>query len=184
MNVNSNIAVTGEITANFYDQSVLDFLDRFINRIILKFRDNYPGLMKYYRLGELKKTEKKKNVICNAGFNAIAKRLCNDNTYTGYINKMALGTGSPTPAASDTELDTETYRNTTASSTSSSNVAYLTAYFTETECNGTYTEFGNFIDGTTTPDSGQLWSHIASISWVKNSTTCLVVSCQYTFASA
>jgi len=184
MNINSSVAVRGEITARFYDQSNLNWFEQQSNAWLRKMRDKFPKLMKYYRLGKLVKTEKKDNVICNAGFNTLARRLCNDTTYTGYINKMALGTGSPTPAATDTQLTTETYRNTTASGTASSNIAYCTAYFTETECNGTYTEFGNFIDGTGTANSGQLWSHIASISWVKNNTTCLVVSCRYTFQSA
>lgn len=96
---------------------------------------------------------------------------------------MALGTGVGTPGASDTTLSTEAYRNDTASCTDSSNILYLTAYYTETECDGTYTEFGNFIGGTDDPDTGSLWSHIAGFSWVKPNTAVLVVSCQYTFAS-
>jgi hypothetical protein len=183
MNINANIAVTGEITAKFYDQTTLNWFESQSNKWLLKMRTKFPKLMRFYRLGKLKRVDKQKNVICNAGFNALIRHLINDTTYTGYINKMALGTGTPTPAATDTKLQTETYRNTTASGTVSSNIAYCTAYFTETECSGTYTEFGNFIDGTDTADTGQIWSHKASISWVKNSSTCLVVSCKYTFAS-
>jgi hypothetical protein len=181
---NQNISITGEITADFYDQSTLSWWEEQSNKWLLKMRDKFPKIMRFYRLGKLIRKDKHKNVICNAGFNAITRLLTNDTTYTGYINKMALGTGAGTPAASDSALYTESYRNDTASGTTDSNVAYLTAYFTETECSGTYTEFGNFIDGAAGSGTGQLWSHIAGLSWVKNSTTVLVVSCKYTFVSA
>jgi hypothetical protein len=176
----ANVGIEGIITAKFYDQSVLGFIDQAANALLRALRPRWPSLMRFYRLGELKGVQKKKNIICYAGINALIRRLGNDFSYSGFINRMALGTGSPTPATSDTQLATEVYRNVTASGSASSNVAYLTGYFTETECSGTYTEFGNFIDGTATANSGKLWSHIASISWAKNSSTCLVVSCQYT----
>lgn len=96
---------------------------------------------------------------------------------------MALGTGAATPSAADVKLVTESYRNNTASGTSKDNESYLTAYFTETECNGTYTEFGNFIGGGAGADSGSLWSHIGGLNWVKTNLIVLVVSCKYTFAS-
>lgn len=183
MQITENVGVKGEITARFYDQSKLTARDRAFNLIIKALAVNNPKMMEHYRLGELVQVDEHKNVICNAGFNAIARRLVNDTTYTGYINKMALGTGVVTPAATDTQLTTEAYRNDTASATVSDNVAYLTAYFTETECNGTYTEFGNFIDGTGTANSGKLWSHLGGLNWVKSNLIVLVVSCKYTMAS-
>jgi len=57
-------------------------------------------------------------------------------------------------------LDTETYRTTTASSTNSNNVAYVTAFYTATECNGTYKEAGLFCNGTGAADSGVLFSRV------------------------
>jgi hypothetical protein len=180
---NQKISVLGEITANFYDQSTLTEEDRKFNKAILNLREKYPEVMKHYRLGELKTTDKHKNVICNAGFAKITEALGNNEAKTIYINKMALGTGTGTPAATDTTLFTESYRNDTASGTDVSNVLYLTAYYTETECDGTYTEFGNFIGGTASADSGSLWSHIAGLNWVKSDTVVLVVSAKYTFAS-
>lgn len=179
--------VKGEITAKFYDQSKLTKFSKFINRQILKFRTRWPEIMRFYILGPLKAVDQHTNVICNAGFNCLAKILIGDSGYSGNgeINKMALGTGvAVTPAASDTTLDTEDYRNDTASGTTSSNVAYLTAYFSEAECDDTYTEFGNFIDGEAGVDTGSLWSHIGSLNWVKDDTTVLVVSCKYTMASS
>lgn len=181
--VSENVGVLGEITARFYDQSKLTARDRAFNSLIRKLAVANPKMMKHYRLGELVDEDYHKNVICNTGFNAFTRRMVNDFTYTGYINKMALGTGVATPAATDVKLVTEAYRNTTASGTFSNNEVYLTAYFTEAECSGTYTEFGNFIDGAVGADTGKMWSHIGGLSWVKTSLIVLVVSCKYTFAS-
>lgn len=146
------------------------------------------GQMKdMYAFGETIREVRKENVICNAGFNAICKRLDGDNTYTGEVTHMLFGTGTGTPDASDTTLFNETYRNTTASGTDSSNVVYLTAFLTETEYPSsgsvTITEFGNAIDGSSSADTGQLWSHIAGLSWEKDTSTSLTVDCEYTFTS-
>lgn len=183
--VQTPIKVTGIIEARFYDQSQLTEAQREKNKEILKKRDKDQSVMKDYQLGVLVNADIKQNVVCNAGLEAITKLLTGDTTYTGEVNKMALGTGTTGSAsATDTALETETYRNDTASGTDDSNIAYLTAYFTEGEVNGTFTEFGNFIDGTATADSGQLWTHLKGLNWVKDSLTVLVVSCKYTFASA
>lgn len=179
----TKIQVTGEITAKFYDQKTITKVQRWINYYILKLRKLHPRFMRWYQLGNLLSTDVHKNVICNAGFNAICRRLANDTTYTGIINKMLLGTGTTTAAAADTQLATEAYRNATASGTASANIAYLTAYFTEAECSGTYKEFGNVIDGTGSANTGQLFSHLAGLTWVKTSVVVLVVDCKYTFAS-
>jgi len=187
METNQNVKVKGEITAKFYDQSALSLIDRIrnkvINLIVKKGWRDRKFLMDYYHLGRLKETQMHTNIICNAGFEAICKRLAGTLTYTGEITKMALGTGTAVAAVTDIKLVTETYRNTTASGVGASNVAYLTAYYTEAECNGTYTEFGNFIDGAAGADTGQLWSRITGITWVKDAVTVLVVDCKYTFAS-
>lgn len=183
MQINQSVACMGEITAKFYDQSALWVWQRWFNAILRLSRAKWPNLMRFYQLGRLIKVDKRKNIICNAGFNAITRRLANDATYTAIINKMLLGTGAGTPAASDTQLFTEAYRNAVASGTASANVAYLTAYYTETEVTGTFTEFGNVIDGTASANTGQLWSHIAGLNWVKSNTVTLVVDCRYTFAS-
>ena len=176
-----NLGIKGEITARFYDQRTLFFWQNFINKIINKLSRKY---MKFYQLGKLTKTDKHTNVLCNNGLNAICKLLTDDTTYTGHINKALLGTGTgAAEAATDTALETESYRNDIASGTDDSNIAYLTAYFTETECSGTYKEFGNCIDGEAGADTGRLWSHVKGLTWVKDTSTVIVVSCKYTLAS-
>jgi len=178
-----NIKILGEIKAEFYDQSKLKDWQIALNKFLLSRREQKPEIMRNYQLGRLYKVDEHKNVVCNAGFNAVIKRLTGVTTYTGTINKMLLGTGTTTATASDTQLATEAYRNNVASATDSSNIAYLTAYFTEGECQGTYKEFGNVIDGTASANTGQLWTHLAGLNWVKTNLVVLVVSCKYTFAS-
>jgi len=193
MQEETKVKVLGEITAKFYDQSSLTNLQKNYNKFVSELRNNRfkfirnfvnKNFNKLYILGNLKAVDEHKNVICNAGFNAITKLLVGDTTYTGEINKALLGTGTTGSAsASDTTLETETYRNDIVSGTDSSNIAYLTVLFTEGEVTGTFTEFGNVIDGTGTVDTGQLWSHLKGLNWVKDGSTALVISCKYTFAS-
>lgn len=196
MNLNSNARVLGEITAQFYDQTTLMDWEKNINKFLIRVRKDsvkkwpkwakamfYRYFVNVYRKGKLVDVKKRKNVICNAGFNAITRLLTGDTTYTGEINKALLGNGSGSSSATDTQLISEAYRNDIASATASANVAYLTAFFTEAEVSGTFTEFGNCIDGTATANTGQLWSHISGLNWVKDTNTALVISCKYSFSS-
>lgn len=178
-----NVGVLGEITARFYDQSDLTARDRAFNKLVLALRKQDPKIMRHYRLGKLVGVDEHKNVICKTGFNAVTRRLTGDTTYTAIINKALLGTGVGSAAATDTTLITEVYRNDIASGTDDEHIAYLTAYYSETEVTGTFTEFGNVIDGTGSANTGQLWSHISGLNWVKTNTIVLVVSCKYTFQS-
>jgi len=102
------------------------------------------------------------NVICTVGKTMIANNLTDaapDND--PRINYGALGSNVAAPVAGDTQLGTETYRNLVASETNSANVAYITLFFSATECNGTYKEAGLFSNGTGAADSGVLVSHVA-----------------------
>lgn len=105
------------------------------------------------------------NLVPTVGRSVLAARLAGTLTYSGTVNKVALGSGSTAPANGDTQLTTESYRNTILSATYASNIAYLTGFFTAAETNGTYAEVGLFIDGTGTVNTGQLFSHaLASIT--------------------
>lgn len=105
------------------------------------------------------------NLIPTVGRSVLAQRLANTLTYTGTVNKVALGTGNASPSNSDTTLATETYRNNAASLTYANNISYITGFFTAAECNGTYAEVGLFIDGAAGANTGQLFSRaLASIT--------------------
>lgn len=121
------------------------------------------------------------NLVPTVGRAVLAARLAGTTTYTGTVNKVALGSGSTSPANSDTQLTTETYRNTILSATYASNIAYLTGFFTAAETNGTYAEVGLFIDGTASANTGQLFSHaLASIT--KSSIQTLTIDWVVTFS--
>ena len=163
-------------------------LEKAKNRILPKLHGKvkeqfFKRFQSLYRLGNKIGEDEHKNIICNAGFSGVTTRLTGDTTYTGEINKALLGTGVGAVDVGDTELITEAYRNDMASASADENIAYLTAFFTESEVSGTFTEFGNCIDGTGTADTGLLWSHISGLNWVKDTNTALVISCKYTFAS-
>ena len=103
-----------------------------------------------------------KNITTTAGRSVVAQRLSGTTTYTGIVNYCALGTSATSPTVGDTKLGTETYRKALSSCTFSSNIAYLEEFFTSTEVTGTFQEYGFFIDGTGTVDSGQLWNRFTA----------------------
>src|SRR6185295_4884688 len=79
------------------------------------------------------------NIVTAAAWAMVANNFADatpDNTM--LLNKAVLGTGTNTPATTDTQLQTETYRNDLASKSDVANVAYATAYFNPTETTGTY----------------------------------------------
>jgi len=118
------------------------------------------------------------NLITTVGRSVIAQRLVGTNTYTLNLDYGALGTGTTAPANADTILETEQYRNTVASQTNSNNIAYLTWFYSSTETNGNFREFGNVIDGWAGANTGQLFTHVA-VAWNKSALESLTVDCSY-----
>lgn len=171
-----NGAIDGEKT-QFAGQPVLKLLREYQitkNKNILQFLIDK---------GVVLEKRRKQNLIVTAGRTVMAQVLANESAYTGngYINYGALGTGaSPTPANGSTQLVNEVFRKIVQSSAASSNVAYVDFFYTAADTNGTYTEFGNFIDGTASANSGSLFSFIATGGWTKSAAESLFVSCQYT----
>ena len=183
--VKSKLQIVGEISVQARKQS--NFLLKKWNLMLRSLEAlgiiTRHTLERFYAKGALVREYNVKNIIATAGLNAICQILAGDYADTGAITHMALGDGVGTPAVGDTVLFNEVYRNATASSTSSSNVAICTAFYTETEIDGTLTEFGNFIDGTGTVDTGLLWSHV-NVAWTKSNTETYTVACRYTLTNA
>lgn len=121
-----------------------------------------------------------KNLIPTIGRSVLMQRLAGITTYTGIINYGALGTGSTTPANSDIELQTEVFRKPVASGSYTDNVAFIDFFFTQADTSGTYTEWGTFIDGTGSANSGQMFSHMLTGGWAKSSSNTMTISCTYT----
>jgi len=123
------------------------------------------------------------NITTTVGRSVLAARLGGDTTYTGIVNYTALGNGATAPVVGDATLDNETYRKALSSGTDASNVAYLETFFTATETSGTYEEYGMFIDGTGTVDTGQLFNRFTS-TVTKSVTETLNVQSIITIADA
>lgn len=102
------------------------------------------------------------NITTTVGRSVLAQRLGGDTTYTGTVNYTALGSDNTAPVVGDSTLGTEVYRKALSSGTDANNIAYLETFFTASETTGTYEEYGMFIDGTGSADTGQLFNRFTS----------------------
>lgn len=146
-------------------------------------RTQNPKLLEYLKeKGIVEDYRCKRNLITTRGRNVLCRLLAGDTTYSGQVNYGALGTVvSPVPTNASTQLGTEVYRKIYSSHTQDgNNVSYIDFFYAASDTNGTYTEFGNFIDGTASVNTGRIFSYIATGGWVKTSLQSLFVSCQYT----
>ncbi len=133
------------------------------------------------KTGALVSHTHKHNLITTAGRTVLARRIAGNTTYTGAINYGLLGTqASPSPSNGSTQLGTEVFRKLASSQTYDNNIAYVDFFYTAGDTNGTYTEFGNVIDGTGSANTGQLFSYVATGGWGKSNSQSLFFSCKYT----
>lgn len=129
-------------------------------------RDIYTGEVQVFEC---------ENVVTATAWTMIANNFTDatpDNTM--LFNKAVLGSGTNTPATTDTQLQTETYRNNIASKSNVANIAYATAFFNATETTGTYREAGIVVDGTASANTGVLVSRVA-INITKSSSQTLTL---------
>ncbi len=107
----------------------------------------------------------------NTGKTIILQRLIGINTYSLNLNHADMGTGSTAPSAGDIALQTPVARAAVASGAMSGNVATLQFFFADANlANGTYREFGSFIDGTGTVSTGKIFNHaLFGVPYVKAS---------------
>lgn len=122
------------------------------------------------------------NLIATVGRSVLCQRLANTTTYTGIINYGALGSSATAVANGDTQLGTEVFRKVTASTSYSTNNAFIDFFYSKSDTNGTYQEFGTFIDGTGSANTGQLFTHALTGGWTKSSSESMTVSAQYTIS--
>ena len=169
MKTNDKFNVKGEQLITIFD--VVSYkakrIDATLNRLIKKGPLG-PKLYRYLT-NELKKSCHYEQAVVNnlvvlAGRAVIAQRLGNTNTYSLNITHGALGTSTTSPTASDTTLGAEVNRVETASndvSDASNGIVVVSffwskASFTDSNVN----EFGTFIDGSASVDTGELFSHV------------------------
>jgi len=116
------------------------------------------------KTGEVKRIgEWSKNLVMNStgrGLQMLMERLSGSTTYTGIINYGGIGSSATAPTTSDTQLTAEVARTVTSTATISGNVLTTKFFFSDANLtNGTYREFGTFVDGTASANTGQLFNH-------------------------
>jgi hypothetical protein len=120
------------------------------------------------------------NLIPTTGRNVLARLLAGDTTYTGEVDYGALGHDA-TPAFSNasTTLDDEVYRSQADSQAFDDNIAYIDWFIAAGDVvDQTFEEFGAFIDGTASADTGQAWSLLKTGGWTKSGS--MFISAKYT----
>lgn len=145
--------------------------------------EEYKYLIGQLNKGFLKNEIVVENITTTVGRTVSARRLSGSNTYSGNISHTALGTSNTAAVVGDSQLGTETYRKALSSGTFANNIAYIETFFTAAEVNGTFQEYGNFIDGSGTVNSGQLFNRFTQ-TVVKSVTETLNVQSTVTFNDA
>ena len=123
------------------------------------------------------------NVTTTIGRSVLAQRLGGDTTYSGTVNYTALGDNNTAAAVGDSTLGNEVYRKALSSGTDSNNISYLETFITAAEDADTYEEYGMFIDGTGSADTGQLFNRFVT-QITKSLTETLNVQSVITFNDA
>jgi len=137
----------------------------------------------FYLDGQLIKREK--NLVTQSGLNFLATLLIRDGGQSNDIPfHLALGTGTTSPAAGDTTLENEQLRKEVSAKTRQANLVRLRTFFLANEANDTWSEFGIFMAGTDTKDTGTLLNRITPTGGIsKSSNQVLTIEVRATFAA-
>lgn len=163
-----------------------------INDILATMKPNQLPKSKYQQLlselalesrGEIK-TKVFKNQVVLSGRSIFARLLVGDVTYSGEINYGALGDTATAVTDGDTGLANELVRKQVALSARTNDSITFDFFYSKADGADTYEEFGCFIDGTETLDSGQLYNRVLTGGWVKSATEAMTVSIQFDINSA
>lgn len=112
----------------------------------------------------LRQTEWYRNlVVSSAGYgrNLICQRLAGTNTYSLNVTHGEIGTSTTPATNADTSLGAAVARGALTSGAVVNNAVTLQFFFSDGSlANGTYREFGSFIDGTGTLGTGRMFNHV------------------------
>lgn len=112
-------------------------------------------ILRSYKAGtkQLVRETKAKNLIVSSstgyGRNMLLRQMSNDSQYPIVIDSGKIGTGSTTPAESDTDLETIVLSGITVGSYELDNDQLIINFFMPDSelANNTYSEFGLFMNG-------------------------------------
>lgn len=128
-----------------------------------------------YKNGKkIRETAEMENLVmlgANTGITLLLQRLIGVNTFSANITHADIGTGTTPATQADTQLDNATDRAVRGSESVSGTQANISFFFPDALlADGSYNEFGTFIDGTISVDTGQLFNRIVfSSPYVKAS---------------
>lgn len=156
---------------------------------ILRDARNIPAAVYHTLIAELRSLSRVRELQVNnrvllAGRAAQAARLAGSTTYTGIVNYGALGTGSTAVADADVDLAVEVARKALGTVSNTNDISVFDFYYSKSDTNGTYQEFGVVIDGTATLNSGLLFNRALTGGWVKSATESMTVSLQININAA
>ena len=166
------IGIKGKITVRTYTAGTLEAVMRF--QAAAKKYKGYGMLAEAEKFlqyaknalerGYLRSPVVQENMVMdspNYGIDLIVQRLIGVNTYSLNIKYGEVGTGTTPVTSGDTALTTPTNRaQVSLAEDYGANEAIIQFYFPDAVlANGTYTEFGTFVDGSITIGSGQLFNH-------------------------
>lgn len=122
--------------------------------------------------GNIKEVKHAKNLVVSVGKTYIASRIV--GTSSNIMSYMAIGTGTSTPTASDTQLGTEAGRVVLSSSSNSANAITYTATFPAGTGTGAITEAailnagtsGTMLCRTTFPVVNKAAGDSIAVTWV------------------
>lgn len=119
------------------------------------------------------------NQIVLVGREVFTRILTNDTTYTGIINYGALGTSATAISDAQTTLVAEVKRKGVAVYSRTGDSATVRFFYSKADTSGTYQEFGTFIDGTSTVDTGVMFNRVLTGGWTKSASESLTVTVQF-----
>lgn len=147
----------------------------------------YVKIETYKEGKKIRETEEQHNLIMlgtNTGISLILQRLIGTNTYTGNITHADIGTGNTSPTTADTQLQTATTRAVRGAQSITGGQADFSFFFPDALLsNGTYKEFGTFVDGTISVNTGQLFNRLVfGTPYVKASGEDTTIKVRFTLA--
>lgn len=154
-------------------------IDAFLNLAIDIPEEIY--LAKVNRLKEICQYREQtfENAIVLTGRSVFAMLLNAETTYSGAINYGALGTSSTAVSDAQTTLVAEVKRKLIATRSRTDDSVSLRFFYSKSDTNGTYQEFGTFIDGTSSANTGQMFNRVLTGGWTKSSSESLTVTVQF-----
>lgn len=153
-------------------------IDRILEKANMMAKETYDALVAELDAICPKRRVVNHNLCVQAGRNMLAGILNGETTYTGIINYGCLGTSSTAVADGDTQLGAEVKRKAVATRTRVNDQVNFDFYYSKSDTNGTYQEFGMVVDGTSSANTGVLFNHMLTGGWTKSSSEALTVSVQ------